>query len=112
MPPPRPVESEGVDAGGNPSGSSDYSENVHAKAKTYIVVAAGPVESSGLIKLDGTVSADDFHELRLIGKTLPERTVKFEKGGGLIVSGKAGLAVKQARQRRPGNLKRGRRRRD
>lgn len=50
----------------------------------------GPIESYGLIKLDGTTSADDLHELRLTGKTPAERTVKVEKGG-VIAAGKANL---------------------
>ncbi len=55
-----------------------------------VLVVAGPVESFGLVKLDGTTSADDFHELRLTGKTPQERSAKFDKGG-LVLSGKAGL---------------------
>jgi hypothetical protein len=55
-----------------------------------VLVVSGPVESFGLLKLDGAASADDFHELRLTGATAKEREVKFDKGG-LIVSGKAKL---------------------
>jgi hypothetical protein len=55
-----------------------------------VFVVSGPVESFGLIKLDGSTSADDFHELRFTGKTLKEREAKFDKGG-LILSGKAKL---------------------
>ena len=60
-------------------------------AGKIIFVVPGPVESFGLIKLDGTASADDFHELRLTGKSPDDRTVKFEKGGALVVSGKGKL---------------------
>ncbi len=56
-----------------------------------VFVAAGVVESVGLVKLDGTAAATDFHEFRLAGKTAEERAMKFEKGGGLVVSGKANL---------------------
>jgi hypothetical protein len=55
-----------------------------------VFVVSGPVESFGLIKLDGSTSADDFHELRFTGKTPKEREAKFDKGG-FIVSGKAKL---------------------
>ncbi len=60
-------------------------------AGKVIFVVPGPIESFGMVKLDGTAAADDFHEIRLTGKTLEDRTIKFEKGGGLIVSGKANL---------------------
>jgi hypothetical protein len=56
-----------------------------------VFVAGGVVESVGLVKLDGSVAATDFHEFRLAGKTPEERAMKFEKGGGLVVSGKANL---------------------
>jgi hypothetical protein len=56
-----------------------------------VLVVGGAVESFGVMKLDGAVAATDFHELRLTGKTPEERTAKFEKGSGLIVSGKANL---------------------
>jgi hypothetical protein len=55
-----------------------------------VFVVGGVVESSGLVKLDGT-AATDFHEFRLAGKTPEERTAKFDKGSGLIASGKANL---------------------
>jgi hypothetical protein len=55
-----------------------------------VFVVPGPVESFGLIKLDGSASADDFHEFRLTGKTAKDREVKCDKGG-LIVSGKPRL---------------------
>jgi hypothetical protein len=60
-------------------------------AGKVVFVTPGPIESFGLLKLDGTAAADDFHELRLTGKTPEDRTVKFEKGGALVVSGKANL---------------------
>jgi Right handed beta helix region len=59
-------------------------------AGKVIFVTPGAIESFGVIKLDGTASADDFHELRLTGKTPEDRTVKFDKGG-LVLSGKANL---------------------
>jgi hypothetical protein len=55
-----------------------------------VFVVGGPVESFGLVKLDGSVSADDFHELRFIGKTTKDREAKFEKGT-LILSGRPRL---------------------
>ena len=55
-----------------------------------IFVLGGPLESFGLLKLDGSTSADDFHEFRLIGKTPKDREVKFEKGS-LVLSGKVNL---------------------
>jgi hypothetical protein len=60
-------------------------------AGKVVFVVAGPVESFGTMKLDGAASADDLHEFRLTGKTPEERSVKFDKGSGLVVSGKAGL---------------------
>lgn len=59
-------------------------------AGKVVLVVSGPVECFGLIKLDGSASADDLHELRLTGKTPDERAVKCDKGG-LIASGKAKL---------------------
>ncbi len=60
-------------------------------AGKVVLVVSGPVESFGLVKLDGTAAASDFHEIRLAGKTPEERTAKFDKGSGLVVSGKANL---------------------
>lgn len=54
--------------------------------------ASGPIESFGLVKLDGTKSANDIHELVLTGKTVKERIVTFQKGGALVASAKANLA--------------------
>jgi hypothetical protein len=71
----------------DPQGTLEFKK----AAGKVVFVVPGPVESFGLIKLDGTASADDFHELRLTGKTPDDRTVKFEKGGALLVSGKANL---------------------
>jgi hypothetical protein len=56
-----------------------------------IFVVPGPIESFGMIKLDGTASADDFHELRFTGKKSEDRSAKFEKGGAIVLSGKANL---------------------
>jgi hypothetical protein len=55
-----------------------------------VFVIPGPVESFGLLKLDGSASAEDFHEFRFIGKTPKEREAKFDKGG-VILSGKPKL---------------------
>lgn len=56
-----------------------------------VFVVKGTVESFGQIKLDGSKTATDLHELHLTGKTPAERLVKFEKSGALIASGKANL---------------------
>lgn len=71
----------------DPRGSLTFKKG----AGKLVFVTPGPIECFGVIKLDGTGSADDFHELRLTGKTLADRTVKLEKGAGLIASGKARL---------------------
>ncbi len=60
-------------------------------AGKVIFVVPGPIESFGFLRLDGTTAADDCHEIRLTGKTPEDRTIKFEKGGALVVSGKANL---------------------
>ncbi len=56
-----------------------------------VFVVGGVVESFGLLKLDGTISADDFHEFRLVGKTPEDRKAKFDKGSGVVAAGKANL---------------------
>ena len=49
------------------------------------------VESFGVIKLDGTRSANDSLELRLLGDTADKRKIKLGKGGGLLLYGKDNL---------------------
>lgn len=61
------------------------------KAGKIVFTTPGQIESFGQLKLDGTASADDVHELRLTGKTVEDRAIKFEKGGALLVAGKANL---------------------
>jgi hypothetical protein len=56
-----------------------------------VFVTPGAIECFGIIKLDGTGSTDDLHELRLTGKTVADRTIKCEKGAGVILSGRAKL---------------------
>lgn len=62
------------------------------EAGKIVLVASGPIESFGHIKLDASKSALDLHEIYLTGKAPTDRLIKFEKGGGLIASGKANLA--------------------
>ena len=58
--------------------------------KLVCAVADG-IESFGAIRLDGTKSASDDFELRLIGDALPKRLVKVAKGGALLLYGASGL---------------------
>lgn len=51
----------------------------------------GPVESFGTIRLDARNQPNDFLELRLVGRTPAERSVKLQKGGALLVEGRANL---------------------
>jgi Right handed beta helix region len=52
---------------------------------------AGPVEARGLIQLDGTKSANDSLELRLVGSERNLRAVQLLKGAALVVRGRADL---------------------
>jgi parallel beta-helix repeat protein len=52
---------------------------------------AGPVESRGLIQVDGTKSANDTLELRLVGSERSLRHIQLLKGAGLVVRGRDGL---------------------
>jgi hypothetical protein len=48
----------------------------------------GPIESYGAIRMDATENATDQLELRLMGKTVEDRTLKLAKGGSLLAAGK------------------------
>ncbi|MBI2805815.1 MAG: right-handed parallel beta-helix repeat-containing protein [Planctomycetes bacterium] len=57
-----------------------------------IVLCVGDViESFGAIKLDGTKSATDEIELRMVGDTAAKRKIKLAKGAALLLYGKANL---------------------
>lgn len=53
---------------------------------------AGQVEAFGVILMDGTRSASDKLELRMVGPTAAERTVTLLKGGKLTAAGRKNLA--------------------
>lgn len=52
----------------------------------------GQVEAYGTLKIDGTRSAADKLELRLVADVVADRRVKIMKGGSLAVSGRRNLA--------------------
>lgn len=52
---------------------------------------AGAIESRGLIQLDGTKSASDLLELRLVGAERDKRYLQLLKGAALVVRGRADL---------------------
>lgn len=52
---------------------------------------ADAVESYGVIKIDGTKSASDYFELRMVGDTAAQRKIKLGKGAALLLYGKANL---------------------
>jgi hypothetical protein len=56
-----------------------------------VLCPADVVESFGPIKLDGTKSAGDMLELRLVATKAEKRQVKLGKGAALLLYGKAGL---------------------
>jgi hypothetical protein len=56
-----------------------------------IFCVADAVESYGTIRLDGTKSAKDSLELRLVGDSAEKRAVKSLKGATLIVAGRKNL---------------------
>jgi hypothetical protein len=58
--------------------------------KQTCCVAEGIV-SFGIIKLDGTRSADDLIELRMVGATPDKRKIKLNKNAALLLYGKANL---------------------
>jgi hypothetical protein len=51
----------------------------------------GGIESFGAIRLDGTKSANDDFEVRLLGETAEKRLVKLGRGGALLLYGRANL---------------------
>ena len=56
-----------------------------------ICCVAEAIESYGYIKIDGTKSAGDFFELRLVGDKAEQRRIKLIKGSGLLLYGRANL---------------------
>ncbi len=56
-----------------------------------ICCVADSIDSAGVIKLDGTKSASDYFELRMVGATAEQRKVKLSKGAGLLLYGKPNL---------------------
>jgi hypothetical protein len=60
-------------------------------AGKIILTISDALESYGTLKLDGTKSADDLLELRMVGSTPEKRSAKFIKGSGLVVIGRANL---------------------
>ncbi len=60
-------------------------------AGKQVCCVADAIESFGIIKLDGTKSATDFLELRLVGDTAEKRKIKLKKGAALLLYGKANL---------------------
>jgi hypothetical protein len=58
-------------------------------AGKVVCVINGPIDNYGVIKLDGTRSAQDYLELRLANQAQPH--IKLEKGSGLLLYGKANL---------------------
>jgi len=61
-------------------------------AGPIVMSVSGMIDSYGYIRLDGTKSSKDHHELRFVAELPEERMLKISKGGGLIVAGKGGLA--------------------
>jgi hypothetical protein len=55
------------------------------------LTVTGPVESYGLIRLDMKDSTDDAGELRLVGTTSEQRSIRLQRGGSLILHGRPGL---------------------
>jgi hypothetical protein len=60
-------------------------------AGKQICCVADTIESFGVIKMDGTKSASDFLELRMIGETEAKRKIKLNKNAALLLYGKANL---------------------
>ncbi|MCE9605993.1 MAG: right-handed parallel beta-helix repeat-containing protein [Planctomycetia bacterium] len=61
-------------------------------AGRIVCCPAGQVESFGVILIDGTRSAADKFELRMVGATADERVVTLLKGGKLTINGRRNLA--------------------
>ena len=64
-------------------------------AGKQICCVADAIESFGVIKLDGTKSANDFLELRMVGESADKRKIKLAKGANLLLYGKANLPDKK-----------------
>lgn len=56
-----------------------------------VCCVADALDNFGIIKLDGTKSAGDYHELRLLGATPEQRKIKLNKGASLLLYGMANL---------------------
>lgn len=61
-------------------------------AGRVLCAPAGQVEAFGVILLDGTKSAADKLELRMVGPTVADRTVTLLKGGKFTIAGRRNLA--------------------
>jgi hypothetical protein len=60
-------------------------------AGKQVCCIADAIDSFGVIKLDGTKSATDFLELRMVGDTAEKRKIKLNKGAAFLLYGKANL---------------------
>jgi hypothetical protein len=60
-------------------------------AGKHVLCVSDGVECYGTLRLDGSKSARDKLELRLLGDAAENRTVKILKGGALVVSGRKNL---------------------
>lgn len=60
-------------------------------AGKQVCCIADAIDSFGVIKLDGTKSATDFLELRMVGDSAEKRKIKLNKGAALLLYGKANL---------------------
>ena len=71
----------------DPKGGLTFKPNA---GKLTLAVSEG-IETYGVIRLDGTKSASDHFELRLLGATADKRQIKLGKNAALLLYGKAGL---------------------
>jgi parallel beta-helix repeat protein len=71
----------------DPKGGLIFKSN----AGKIVCCVADVIETFGVIRLDGTKSASDHLELRLLGKTAEKRHVKLLKGSGLLLYGRPNL---------------------
>lgn len=60
-------------------------------AGKLICCVGDTIESFGVIKLDGTKSAGDFLELRMVGDSADKRKIKLAKGANFLLYGRANL---------------------
>ena len=60
-------------------------------AGKQVCCIADAIENFGVIKLDGTKSANDFLELRLVGDTVAKRNIKLKKNSALLLYGRSNL---------------------